>query len=208
MHLRSTTQMLHQNRTSMWLDDKPAVEAAQLMSVARRKGKLLRHHHKQQEQLVIVKLKIQQKLLENERKKHLKEAKVARKCADLIQTMKAHGGPCEKKLDVRLLIGKLQRDGVSSSAMKVLKDEVRFQKTVLHRKSALKLAGNVNELTRALELHLPEEEDAQPQVAAPVPDAGQVANVAEPEVDTAEPEADPAEFGWTVAVLGWTIDGL
>ena len=53
----------------------------------------------------------------------------------------------------------------------VLKDEVRFQKTVLHRKGTLKLAGTVNELTRAFELHLPEEKDAQPQVPAPAPDA-------------------------------------
>ena len=70
---------------------------------------------------------------------------------------------------------------------------IRFQKTVLRRKGTLKLAGTVTELTRALELHLPEEEDAQPQMPAPAPDAEQAADVAELEVDAAEPEADPAE---------------
>ena len=196
LHLRSTTQMLRQNRTSMWLDNKPAVEAAHLMLVARRKGKLLRHHHKRQEQLV--KLKIRQKLLENERKKHLKEAKVARKRADLIRKVIVHGGPCEKKLDVRLLIGKLHRDSVSSSAVKeVLRDEIRYQKTVLRRKGTLKLAGTVTELTRALELHLPEEEDAQPQVPATAPDAEQAADVAELVVEAAEPEADAGHYEFT-----------
>ena len=85
---------------------------------------------------------------------------------------------------MRLLIGKLQRDGVSSSSVKeVLRDEIRYQKTMLRRKGTLKLAGTVTELTRALELHLPEEEDAQPQVPAPAPDAEQAADVAELEVE-------------------------
>jgi hypothetical protein len=75
----------------------------------------------------------------------------------------------------------------------VLKDYIRFQKTVLRRKGTLKLAGTVTELTRALELHLPEKEDAQPQVSAPAPDAEQVANVTELEVDAAEPEVEVAE---------------
>ena len=75
----------------------------------------------------------------------------------------------------------------------VLKDEIRFQKTVLRRKGTLKLAGTVTELTRALELHLPEEENAQPHVPGPAPDAEQAADVAEPEADPAAPEVESAE---------------
>jgi len=74
------------------------------MSVARRKSKLLRNHHRRQEQLV--ELIIKEKLMENQIKNRLKEAKVAGKHADLIRKVVAHGGTSENKPDVRLLIRK------------------------------------------------------------------------------------------------------
>ena len=49
---------------------------------------------------------IKEKLMENQIKNRLKEAKVAGKHADLIRKVVAHGGTSENKPDVRLLIRK------------------------------------------------------------------------------------------------------
>ena len=97
-HHRSTTEMLHHNKTSKWLAEKPKEEATHLLLIAHRKSKLLCMQHWRQEQIVW--LMIREKLLENESKKRLKEAAAARKKAILIRKVLAHGGPCTRKVHV------------------------------------------------------------------------------------------------------------
>ena len=74
-HHRTTTHMLCHNKTAKWLSRKRSADTASLMKFARTKGRCLRQDHCQQEQLVM--LKIREKLVEDERKKNLHEAKQA-----------------------------------------------------------------------------------------------------------------------------------
>lgn len=125
-------------------------------------------HHRRQEQ--IVQLKIREKRLENERKKRLKEAAAALKKAALIRKVLAHGGPWARKVLVTHLRRRQKESKAKLGVLKeALKDEIRFQKIVLNNKGTLKLPGTVNELTRALQEHLPEEEDDPPYAPASPP---------------------------------------
>ena len=159
-HHRSSTQMLHHNKTSKWLSEKNEEDARQLLKTARKKGRWLREQHKLQE--VIVRQKIREKLLENERQKLLKAAEVARKRALLIQKVMEHGGPFKYKGDVDLLVQRLRG---KTKIKEALKDEIRFQKVVIGRKGDLKLSGTIEQLKQVLRAHL----DEQP-VEADVPD--------------------------------------
>lgn len=83
LHHRSSIQMLQHNKIPQWLEGKEEKKRSDLMSLARVKAKPIRQLHRRQEQ--IVKMKIRQKLLENERSKRLKEAADAKKRADIIK---------------------------------------------------------------------------------------------------------------------------
>lgn len=61
------------------------------------------------------------------------------------------------------LIRRQRRAGASNSKLKnFLKDEIRFQKFVINKKEALKLAGTLEQLKQSLELHLPVHEAPLP----------------------------------------------
>ena len=133
-------------------------------------------------------MKIREKLLENERKKRLKEAAAAREKAALIRKVLAHGGPCARKVHVTHLRRRQKESKAKLGVLKeALKDEIRFQKIVLNNKGTLKLPGTVNELTRALQDHLPEEED-DPPYAPPSPPPVDVPEVLNPQPALPSPD--------------------
>ena len=150
-----------------WLSEKEEDEAAKLLSLARKQSKHLRDHHRQQEKIVT--LKIREKLLENEGQKRLREAAVAKKRSDLVRAVLVHGGPCETKRDVKRLRQRLEETGQRPSVIKeTLKNEIRFQKTVLNSKGTLKLSGSITSLSSALQDHLPQDHPA-PHLTASIP---------------------------------------
>ena len=123
----------------------------------------------------IVRLKTREKLLEDRRQKRFKEAKAAEVRSALIQRVLAHSGPCQKKADVVHLIRRQRRAGASDNRLKaILKDGVRFQKTVVDRKGTLKLASTLEQLQQSLEQHSTSHETPLPEdvivAAAAVPD--------------------------------------
>ena len=100
----------------------------------------------------------------------MKEAAAARKKAALIRKVLAHGGPCARKVHVTHLRRRQKESKAKLGVLKeALKDEIRFQKIALNNKGTLKLPGTVNELTGALQEHLPEEEDDPPYASASPP---------------------------------------
>ena len=150
---RTSLQITHFNKKAAWSDSKGRQELGEVMQAGRKQGCTLRLQYRRQEQLV--KLKIREKLLENKRKRAEKEAKSAEKRSALIRRVLAHGGPCERQEDVATLIKRHQRTGASTARMRLyLKDEIRFQKTIVNKKGSLKLAGSLVELQKALEHHL------------------------------------------------------
>lgn len=88
--------------TAKWLSRKRSADTASLMKFARTKGRSLRQDHRQQERLVM--LKIREKLVEDERKKKLREAKQAAVKQQILRRLITHGGPCETSDDVDCLI--------------------------------------------------------------------------------------------------------
>ena len=115
-------------------------------------------HHRQQEKKIT--LKLREKLLDNQRRKHLKEAADAKRRANLVRAVLAHGGPCETKTDARRLRRRLEESGQRRSAIKeAFKNEIRSQKTVLNSKGTLKLSGNISDLAKARQ-DLPQDQSA------------------------------------------------
>ena len=153
-HHRSSTHMLQHNKAASWLSEKEEDAAAKLLCLVRKLSKHLRDHHRRQEKIVT--MKIREKRLENERQKCLREAAVAKNLSDLVRPVLAHGGPCETKTPVKLLRQWLEETGQGPNAIKeALKNEIRFQKTVLNSKGTLKLSGSITSLSKALQDHLP-----------------------------------------------------
>lgn len=166
-HHRSSTQMWKHNKTGKWLSGKEEKDQSKLLSLARKHGKNLRFQHKEQERLVM--LKIREKLLENQRQQLLKEAKAAEKRLVLVQSVRAHGGPCESKEDVKKLKRRLKDAGKKLPFLKnAFKNEIRYQKLVLKSKGSLKLSGTLNDLISALQDHLPDQTDHAAVPASPV----------------------------------------
>ena len=123
------------------------------MKFARKKGRSLRLHHYQQEQLVL--LKITEKLMEDERKKNMREAKQAEMKQQILNLRRllVNGGLCETSDDADALIHRLQRDK-DSVLPEALKDQIRYQKTILGSKGTLRLSGSLEDLILALKGHL------------------------------------------------------
>ena len=159
-HHRTTTHMLRHNKTAKWLSRKWIADTTSLMEFARKKGRSLRLHHRQQERLVI--LKIREKLVEDERKKNLRLAKQANVKRQLLGRLFVNGGACETEDDVHALIHRLRRDK-PSVLLEAVKDQIRYQKTILGRKGTLRLSGSVEDLILALKTHLSDPAVSQPQ---------------------------------------------
>jgi len=153
-HHRSSTNMLSHNKTSKWLNKKNCEETSKLMKFARKEGKPLRQQHRQQEKLVM--LRIREKLIQNERKKLETDAKQAAAKADLIRRLAIHGGPCFTSNDIDALVSRLRREK-GSVLVNALKDQIRYQKSILNRKGDLRLSGSLEELTQILKDHLQDE---------------------------------------------------
>ncbi|KAL8572448.1 hypothetical protein ACOMHN_005594 [Nucella lapillus] len=152
-HHHTSTLMLKHNKTSKWLQEKSSRDANDILRLARKKSKSLRNEHKRQE--LIVKHKIKEKMLENERERKRKEMKVAQQRASIIQRVRDHGGPCCFDSDVTTLVQQLQDDGAScAKIVRCLQDEVRYQKQVLGVGKTLKITKTNGELQQALKAHL------------------------------------------------------
>lgn len=124
-------------------------EAAKLLSLARGQSVCLWDHHRQQEKIVTLKLR---EKLDNQRRKHLKEAADAKRRANLVRAVLVHGGPCETETDARRLRPRLEESGQRHGAIKeAFKNEIRYQKTILNSKGTLKLSGNISDLAKALQ---------------------------------------------------------
>ena len=92
--------------------------------------------------------------------------------ANLVRAVLAHGGPCETKTDARGLRGRLEESGQRRGAIKeAFKNEIRSQKTVINSKGTLKLSGNISDLAKALQDHLPQDQSAAspPSPGLPTP---------------------------------------
>ena len=130
-HHRTTTHMLCHNKTAKWLSRKMSADTASLIKFAQTKGRSLRQDHRQQEQVVM--LQIREKLVEDERKKNLHEAGQAEVKQQILRHPITCRGPCETSVDVDCLIHRLQRDK-DCVLLESLKDQIRYQKTILGRK--------------------------------------------------------------------------
>ena len=162
IHRHSTLLMLSSNSTGEWITSKHDEEKSQLMKMARLQRHQLRQKHRQQEQ--VVQLKLREKLLENERKQSLQQARRAAKQAAIVRKVAEHGGPCQTSRDVRVLISRLRARKLSSAQIRVaLLNEVRFQKQVLGAKGALRLSGSVEQLAQSLSAHLQQHPPHQEQ---------------------------------------------
>ena len=187
---RSSLQMTRYNKMPDWLAKKSVEEQASLLKTGRREAANLRKKYREQE--LRVKLNVRRRLLENQRQQAEKVAKAAARRAALIRQVLAHGGPCQKQQDVAKLIRRHRKAGASIARLKqYLKDEIRFQKTVVVKKGTLKLAGSLQELKRALEQHLPKER-ADPDVASLVSSAADDLPAPDPLSATSDsPAPDP-----------------
>lgn len=155
LHHRTTTHMLKSNKTGAWLDAKSEEQSSEILAVARKKARLLRKKHKQQEN--VVRMKIKQKVLDNEREKKLKELRAAEQKQRILEEMLRHGGPCRCAKDVTRLL----RGCSNTNALLRLKAEIRYQKTVLGNGGTLKLTGRKDILTQSLKRHLGGDEDEE-----------------------------------------------
>ena len=97
-HHQTTTHMLRHNKTAKWMSRKRSADIASLIMFARTIGRCLRQDHCQQEQVVM--LQIREKLVEDERKKNLREAKQAEVKQQILRRLIACVGPCETSDDV------------------------------------------------------------------------------------------------------------
>lgn len=97
-------------------------------------------------------LKIREKLVEDERKKKLREAKQAAVKQQILRRLITHGGPCETSDDVDCMI-RLRRDK-DCVLLEAMKDQIRYQKTILGRKGSPRLSGSVEDLILTLKEHL------------------------------------------------------
>ena len=158
LHHRTTTHMLKRNRTSTWLDKKPKAESAAIMKMAKKKGRILRERHRQQEK--VVRLKIRERIVENERQKKLKELKAAEQKQKIIEAVMVHGGPCHTTRDVNRLLRSVNTTG---RAVSMLKDEIRYQKLVLCKPGELRLTGSKDVLAESLKRHLGGDEQEESQ---------------------------------------------
>ena len=151
-HHRSSIHMMKHNKTSSWLSRKGPEEVSTLLSTARRRAKQLRNDHRQQER--VVRMKIRERLQENERKKQAKEADAAQKQSEIIQRVLTNGGPCKKTGDINKLVSRLEQENRSKSQIKkILQDEIRYQKMILKKGKDLRIAGSLDDLQKALEDH-------------------------------------------------------
>ena len=115
------------------------------MKFARKEGKSLRQPHRQQEKFVM--LCIREKLIQNEQKRLERDAKQAAAKDDLIRRLAIHGGPCFTSNDIDALVSRLRREK-ESVLVNAVKDQIRYQKSILNRKGDLRLSGSLEELTQ------------------------------------------------------------
>lgn len=163
LHHRSTTLMMQHNRTAQWLSKKSHEDFASLMTFARKKGPGLRKQHRQQER--IIRLKLQERRAENERRKLQKSLQLAELKAAIIRRLREHGGPCGTSADVDSLLQRLRHQR-AAVIVEALKDEIRYHKTVLGLKH-LRLGGSQQELVERLKNHL---NQVDPEPARPEDD--------------------------------------
>ncbi|KAK3770777.1 hypothetical protein RRG08_036379 [Elysia crispata] len=95
---RAAKHMLKRNRTMDWLSNKSGAEQERILAEGRKVGQKLRKKYKKQED--IVRLKIKEKLVENERKKHEKELKDAKDKQEIIDKIMKEGGVCNNRKHV------------------------------------------------------------------------------------------------------------
>ncbi|GFR82128.1 hypothetical protein ElyMa_002357500 [Elysia marginata] len=124
-----------------WLDKKTRTEQERLLGQGRKVGRQLRKKYKEQEELV--KLKIREKLVENERKKHEKELKDAQDKQEIIDKIMQEG-VCKSKKDVQRI-----------ETAEGLKLQLRYHKVVLGKKDLL-VSGTKEQLRNRLEVFLEE----------------------------------------------------
>lgn len=151
MHQRTSTNMITHNKTAEWLNNKEQTEAGHLLAFARKMGKSLRSRQRQIEKDVM--LRLRQKLMENKAKKIAKEAKNAAAKHELLQRIAAAGGPCTSPECVDRLVARLRRES-RTALLNALKDQVRYQKTILNIKGHLRLTGNIDDLVSTMKDHL------------------------------------------------------
>ncbi|XP_070191321.1 uncharacterized protein [Littorina saxatilis] len=149
LHHRTTTHMLKRNRTSQHIDELTPEESAKVMKMARKKAKILRKKHRQQEKLV--RIKMQERVLENQRQKELKALRTAEVKKKIISNVFKNGGPCLTARDVSRLVKRCKN---CSQTLLALKAEIRYQKVVLGVGKALRLTGRKDALITSLSQHL------------------------------------------------------
>ena len=144
-HHRTTIHMLKRNRTGNWIEKKTDDDSSRILKAAKKKAKMLRKQHKLQEK--IVRLKIRERLIENEQQKKLKEERLTAHKQQIIDNVLSHGGPCRTASDV---------DRLAQSGLDAVKAQIRYEKIVLGfgSRSGLKLTGNKEVLISSLKQHL------------------------------------------------------
>ncbi|RUS74049.1 hypothetical protein EGW08_018198 [Elysia chlorotica] len=139
---RSTTHMLKRNNTIGWLQDKDEEERKKLMNKSRQLGKKLRLKYKKQEE--VVRLKIREKLIEIERKKHEKEMKKVKEKQQIVNMVMNDGGVCKTRKDVEKL-----------KNANSLKAQLRYHKIILGIKD-IQIGGTKEQLQQRLVVFLEE----------------------------------------------------
>lgn len=160
LHSRSALHMLRHNKTGKWLR-KQGKQSASILAFARKKGKILRDKHREKERIVM--LRLRQKLAENKQRQLEKEAKVAANKTELIKRLALVGGPCDCAQDVDALVRNLTNEVHLNN---VLKDQIRYQKTILRKGQGLRLGGTTEDLIEGLKAHLGNAEPASASNAA------------------------------------------
>ena len=122
LHHRTTTYVI--KKTGKWLDSKALAESSSILKTAKKNAKMLRRKHREQERLV--KMKIKERVLENERLKKLKEMQAAEQKQKIIQSVLEHGGPGASARDVKNLVRKTR---TVSRSLLALKAEIWYKKT-------------------------------------------------------------------------------
>ncbi|GFR88070.1 hypothetical protein ElyMa_006091500, partial [Elysia marginata] len=139
---RSAKKMWKRNKTMIWLEEKDYDKKGELLKWSRKLGKRMRLAYRKREELV--RLKIKEKLLENERKKHEKELNVMKEKGEIVKLVMKDGGVCETKKDVEKL---------KSSAS--YKAQLRYHKTVAGVKG-LQVSGSKDQMYQRLVAFLEE----------------------------------------------------
>ena len=147
LHHRSTSNMLKQNKTVAWLAGKSETEREHVLKASRKCSKALRTKHQQQEE--VVRLQVQERIIDNERKKKEKELQVAVEKQRIMDCVLKHGGPVRSVQDIQ---------AVSCSGVEALKNQLKYLKVILGKR--VKVSGTKVQLEAALKVFVKGDESS------------------------------------------------